>query len=277
MSTPGDVAILQFGSDDKWHYAFLTPSQLSTLTFNTGAGTAALTSVGSATGNLPNVPIPLSCMDLVTVAPIVFDPTAKTITVSAATGSAAGSMSGADKGRLDSIFAGTTLQYVRGDGSLATLATVATSGAYSSLSGLPTLGTAAATNSTAYDASGAAASAQAASQPLDSDLTAIAALSTTSFGRALLTAANAASILSTLGTVAISFDTGWTANSTVGDKTASLASYSNGLNGTMITALNLVSGGTGTAISAAFDVLVNVVKQLAATRTALIAAKLPNV
>lgn len=123
--------------------------------------------------------IPLSCMDLATVAPLVFDPTAKTITVSAATGSAAGSMSGADKTRLDSIFAGTTLQYVRGDGTLATLATVATSGAYSSLSGLPTLGTAAATNSTAYDASGAAASAQAASQPLALILTNLAAQSGT--------------------------------------------------------------------------------------------------
>lgn len=42
------------------------------------------------------------------------------------------------------------------------------------------------------DASGAAAAAQAASQPLDSDLTAIAALTTTTFGRALLTLANAA-------------------------------------------------------------------------------------
>lgn len=187
MSTPGDVAILQFGSDGKWHYAFLTPSHLSTLTFNTGAGTAALTSVGSATGNLPNVPIPLSCMDLTTVAPIVFDPTEKTITVSSATDSAAGSMSGADKGRLDSIFAGTTLQYVRGDGTLAILPayTPQVSSDWSAGSGVaqilnkPTLGTAAATNSSAYDASGAAASAQAASQPLALILTNLAAQSGT--------------------------------------------------------------------------------------------------
>jgi hypothetical protein len=54
------------------------------------------------------------------------------------------------------------------------------------------LGTAATQASTAFDAAGAAASAQAASQPLDSDLTAIAALATTSFGRSLLTAADAA-------------------------------------------------------------------------------------
>src|SRR5690348_13615957 len=42
-----------------------------------------------------------------------------------------------------------------------------------------------------FDASGAAAAAQAASQPLDSDLTSIAALSTTTYGRALLTLASA--------------------------------------------------------------------------------------
>ena len=47
---------------------------------------------------------------------------------------------------------------------------------------------------TYFEVAGAAAAAQAASQPLDSDLTAIAALSTTSFGRALLTAADAAAL-----------------------------------------------------------------------------------
>lgn len=51
------------------------------------------------------------------------------------------------------------------------------------------------------DASGAAAAAQAASQPLDSDLTAIAALSTTMFGRALLTLTNAATLQTSAGTV----------------------------------------------------------------------------
>lgn len=53
------------------------------------------------------------------------------------------------------------------------------------------------------DAVGSAAAAQAAaiaaSQPLDSDLTAIAALTTTSFGRALLTEASAATARTTLG------------------------------------------------------------------------------
>jgi hypothetical protein len=45
-----------------------------------------------------------------------------------------------------------------------------------------------------YDPLGAAAAAAAASQPLDSDLTAIAALSTTAFGRSLLALADAAAL-----------------------------------------------------------------------------------
>jgi len=53
------------------------------------------------------------------------------------------------------------------------------------------LGTAATQASSAFDAAGAAAAAQAASQPLDSDLTAIAALTTTSYGRAFLALADA--------------------------------------------------------------------------------------
>lgn len=56
------------------------------------------------------------------------------------------------------------------------------------------LGTAATQASSAFDAAGLAAAAQAASQPVDSDLTAIAALTTTTFGRSLLTAANAAAL-----------------------------------------------------------------------------------
>jgi len=50
-----------------------------------------------------------------------------------------------------------------------------------------------------FDVSGAAAAAQAASQPIDSDLTAIAALTTTAFGRSLLALADAAALLSTAG------------------------------------------------------------------------------
>ena len=54
------------------------------------------------------------------------------------------------------------------------------------------LGSAAVANTTAFDPAGAAAAAQAASQPIDADLTAIAALSTTAYGRALLALADAA-------------------------------------------------------------------------------------
>lgn len=65
------------------------------------------------------------------------------------------------------------------------------------------LGSAATQNSSAFDPSGSAAAALAtalaASQPLDSDLTAIAALSTTAFGRALLTLLDAAAGRTALG------------------------------------------------------------------------------
>jgi hypothetical protein len=53
---------------------------------------------------------------------------------------------------------------------------------------------------TYFDAAGAASTAQAASQPLDSDLTAIAALTTASFGRSVLTAADAAALTAMLNT-----------------------------------------------------------------------------
>jgi hypothetical protein len=61
------------------------------------------------------------------------------------------------------------------------------------------LGTAAVAATGDFDAAGAAAAAQAASQPLDSDLTAIAALTTTSFGRGFLTYADAAAGRTGLG------------------------------------------------------------------------------
>jgi hypothetical protein len=64
------------------------------------------------------------------------------------------------------------------------------------------LGTAALSAATAFDVAGAAAAAQAASQPLDSDLSAIAALATTAYGRSLLAAVDAAA-LRTLGGVEV--------------------------------------------------------------------------
>ncbi len=55
---------------------------------------------------------------------------------------------------------------------------------------LLSLGTAATSATSAFDAAGSSAAAQAASQPLDSDLTAIAALATATYGRSLLTLAD---------------------------------------------------------------------------------------
>lgn len=71
-------------------------------------------------------------------------------------------------------------------------------------------------------------------------------------------------------------DTGWTANSTAGDKTAVLAVYTNGLNGTMVAALNVVSAGTGTALSSGLDAVALLVKKVAALETALVAGLTPN-
>lgn len=63
------------------------------------------------------------------------------------------------------------------------------------------LGTAATQATSAFDAAGAAAAAQAASQPVDSDLTAIASLTTTTFGRAFLALADATALRVAAGLV----------------------------------------------------------------------------
>lgn len=65
------------------------------------------------------------------------------------------------------------------------------------------LGTAALQPSGAFDAAGAAAAAQAASQPLDADLTAIAALTTTTLGRSLLAGASSAELRTIINAAAV--------------------------------------------------------------------------
>lgn len=94
------------------------------------------------------------------------------------------------------------------------------------------LGTAAVANTTAFDLAGAAAAAlaaaNAAAQPLDTDLTAIAALNTTSFGRGLLALVDAAAVRTylSLGSAALQATSAFTAvNASVGgDLTGTLPS-----------------------------------------------------
>lgn len=71
-------------------------------------------------------------------------------------------------------------------------------------------------------------------------------------------------------------DTGWTANGTAGDKTVAVQTYTNGITGTMVTALNVTSSGLGTALSALADQVAALTKKLAAHETALVAGKIPN-
>lgn len=93
MPSAGDIAVLQFGNDGLWHYAFLTPSALSTLTVNSGAGTVALTGVGGASGNVMAVPAPLASMNLTLSPPLRV--TGTTLSIDAATASVAGLMTAA--------------------------------------------------------------------------------------------------------------------------------------------------------------------------------------
>lgn len=71
-------------------------------------------------------------------------------------------------------------------------------------------------------------------------------------------------------------DSGYTANSTAGDKTAQIAAYTAGIDGTMTTALNVVSANTGTKIALMDATVVLLVKKLAALETTLVAGKFPN-
>lgn len=71
-------------------------------------------------------------------------------------------------------------------------------------------------------------------------------------------------------------DTGYSANTATADKTAVLTTYANGLNGTMVSALNVVSSGTGTALSTALDNIALLVKKVSALETTLAAGKFPS-
>lgn len=104
------------------------------------------------------------------------------------------------------------------------------------------LGTAATADTGDFDAAGAAAAAQAASQPLDSDLTAIAALTTTSYGRALLALADAAA-----GRTALGLGTAATANTGAFDAAGTAAALVDDLSGVSNAATARTNLGLGTA------------------------------
>lgn len=201
-------------------------------------GTAAFLNSGSSAGQLPTIPIPMACMDLSVIAPIAFNAGAKTI--------------------------GSDGTIVVTSGSYPNPAWI-TGLAYSKLSGAPTLGTAAASNTTAFDAAGVASTAQAfaiqrtnhTGTQIASTISNFSAAAISAVTWSTLTGKPTFSTVATSGAYAdlsglpsigtqFSVDSGWTANSTVGDKTAALAAYSNGLNGTMVAALNVASTGTGT-------------------------------
>jgi hypothetical protein len=102
------------------------------------------------------------------------------------------------------------------------------------------LGTAAVAATGDFDAAGAAAAAQAASQPLDSDLTAIAALSTTTFGRALLTMADAAALRTAAGLGSLATQSGTFSGTSSGTNTGDQTSVT----GNAGTATALATGRT---------------------------------
>lgn len=165
--------------------------------------------------------------------------------------------------------AGTTLQYMRGDGSRAAISAFATS-AQGAL--------AASAIQTEVDPVAGAA------------LTTHAALSTTAHGgivassdsrltnsraptaHASTHASGAADPVAGL----LVADTGWTANTYAGIKTAQLVTYSTVITGTMSTALGVVSAGLGTSLVLMDQTIQLLVQQVAGLRTALVAGKLPN-
>jgi hypothetical protein len=181
---------------------------------------------------------------------------------------------------------------------VAALATVGRTGVYSDLTSKPTLGTAAALPSGTFATAAQGALAASALQsftetdPVASPaLTTHAALTTAAHGGIVASSDSRLSNARTPTTHAsthasggsdpvsglLTPDTGWTANTYAGVKTAVLVSYSTVITGTMSTALNLTSAGLGASLVTMDQTLQLLVQQVAALRTAMVASKLPNV
>lgn len=72
-------------------------------------------------------------------------------------------------------------------------------------------------------------------------------------------------------------DTGWTANASAGSKTVAVQNFAaSGFNGTMVTALNTVSAGSGTFFAAQAQQVQDLTNKLQAIEAALVALLLPN-
>lgn len=235
MSTSGDIAVLQFGSDNKWHWQLFTPAALSTFSFNTG-------------GSISLGPLSMSAMSNPIKA-----------TIDAITAVASG-----DPGALFTAMSGEPAARIAGD---------AAGAAYTDTR-MAALGSAASHSATDFDAAGAATAAQAAAvQRANHTGTQSADTITDGSTNKAYSAADKTKLAALLS---ITVDTGWTANGTAGDKTVAVQAYTNGITGTMVTALNVTSGGLGTALSALADQVAALTKKLAAHETALAANKLPN-
>lgn len=165
---------------------------------------------------------------------------------------------------------GSTAQYVRGDGTLAAF---------------PTLGTASAQNVGAFDVSGAAASAQAASQPLTTIITNMAALSGTTgvprkTGAATWTL-DTSSFLTGNQTITLSGDVTGSGATTITTTLATVATPGT-YSGVTVNAKGLVTAGTTLSFNNAASVAIQTVAaaangaQVSATQAAMVSYTVPT-
>lgn len=201
--------------------------------YNSGTRVWTITNTGGGGGGGGSTNLSVSTT---TTTVVVASDTGTDATIAAASGSAAGVMTAAMFTKLDGIASGATANSA--DATLLARANHTGTQTWSTITSTPT-------TLSGYGITDAITSAAVAAgyQPLDSDLTAIAALTTTSFGRSLLTQADAAATRTTIGAGTSSFDGAYSSLSGV-PSTFAPASHSTDLltSGT----LPVARGGTGT-------------------------------